>query len=380
MSSTAEEAAAIALLASLLLVPVSGCLEPIGEAAKETLGAEPPEAPMQAKTVEAYETAFPSMDPAEAASEGTSVAIVIDLAGDGDPVEVDAYVDRADEIAIQSYTNLSTARENVSIHPTYEPLILAAIGETKIFGSPPVLGAMYNASTTWANNSRTLQESRAAALVWDAYLQPSSFLATLEDAPPNASLAWNETTHRGEEVHEVDVEHTNETHLLDVTVRIDPDTGQLRHAEGEVWQQGLLEEPMAIEVEAAYGPEADHAFRQELVRLEAMTYVEGDRRPVGSVGTWTIQPSRSPSLVDLDEIEVQLWKPALDPADAELQASLPAEEAQTGTADARLAYEDVDGDGHVSPGDEVSFEADSRDARTWRLALHDEATGLRLIS
>jgi hypothetical protein len=98
---------------------------------------------------------------------------------------------------------------------------------------------------------------------------------------------------------------------------------------------------------------------------------------VNDTRTRTVQPSHEPGLVSLEEAEVHL----LDnrPRTEDPVLALPAETGATTTADAKLVYEDVDGDGHVSPGDEIRFTALSEDATGWTIAMHDEQTGMRTM-
>lgn len=402
----------VALVAGLLAVaPLSGCLEPIGEATQQALAGEnatqqktAPEAEDEAELAEdeiaaTYEAALSPVDAEDTDDEPFERAhITMDVESLEDAPEESAHfevsIDDAEEVFIMSLEDYQTGdSEELAGLEAGESILFGVVHKTTLAGVPPELVATYDANSTWENvtgtDSSDEEASPSSSQPLDDIPEPDEIVEDLEDVPDGAEIEARTVEHEGEQRLEITLQHDNGTESMDVRLLVDTERELpvlLEATYREAEEVTSIDEGAHVRAAFAYGEDASyHDYREELIRLEAMTihdeagetfsYVE-----INETETWTLKPSKNPGLVPLEEVEVQLRGTSGGFAsDSEAKLTLPAEEGQLVTEDATLAYEDVDGDGHVSPGDEVRFTPHTEQAQGWSIAMHDEETGMRTV-
>lgn len=408
MNDLATSPSSLAVLACCLLltVPLAGCLEPIGEATQDALtdpdsnasasesrhkqaadGEESSadEGPSRAEVADTYQTAFSGLEPSNDGIERFSTSLHSERIEGDQEVEMKLFVDVDSEIAILSFVNGTHGEE---YRPGLEELLLGVVHKTSLMGSPAALMGEYNESHSWSEIAKNLSEPRvdesSGMDTGGGFGEASLLFGGFQDVPPEALSGWEETTYEGREAREVQVQHDNETTEMDLRVVIDRDTQRPLALEGVVNESASLAEPSSVNATFAYGEEASHPYRDELVRLEAMTIESDDDSDVtlgASVNetlNYTVQPSANPGSIPLEEVTVQLRDSVGQPEASTLWTSLPAEEGELTTENATLAYVDHDDDGRVSPGDEIRFTPHTEEATRWDVVVEDEQTGMRL--
>lgn len=143
-----------------------------------------------------------------------------------------------------------------------------------------------------------------------------------------------------------------------------------------------LKSPGNIRMTFQYGDDASMGMRDDLTRVETMTYfVQGSSMTGQQPSKWTnhtIQPSR-----DLPEGEVALSEVVAHVTNrtfggqGEEVLNMSLDQGSAESDEARLTYEDADSDGMVSEGDEIRLERLDENA-SLSLELEDTVTGLRV--
>jgi len=404
VSQAHARSAKTALVAVLLLAaPMAGCLQPVGEAVQDAVGDEGDPAgntsaeassgdesvETQASVEESYRAAFDSLDPETGVLEEFAVTMHIEPLADAETRQVDAnfYLSVSNETAVVSFTNGTASPEQAG---DVERFLIGAVHHTGFLGTPNAVMGTYNESGSWEDQADNLTQSSPDSATMDPtenVIEPTALFTDVEALPDEAIQDSRETTYEGREALEVDVHHQNETGTANLTVILDRDDHRPFSVEGTLSNASSLEGPARIEMSFAYGGEATHPLADELRRLETMTIQNASDASLtvstAEPKTWTVQPSQNPGLIPLEEVEVLAESSTPGQGSmasgGETQLSLPAEEGQVESEDARLVYEDVDDDGHVSPGDEIRFTPLSSNATSWSVMLEDEKTGMRMV-
>lgn len=395
--STSRIALAVGLL---MLAPLAGCLEPVGEAAQDAVrdgapaeetGEEDAAGEAEAdgleedEVSETYESAFKRVEPGNETLDRVSMDIHIDVRTEEEVFDVGAYWNSRDKIVVVSFENGTPGAENPVQSDMMEGLLFGTVNKTTFLGVPPALMTDYNESETWEEDPFNFsdagsEDSQATGSSGDS-MDFSSMLDELDELPEEANVSWNTITYEGDRAHEIEVQHENETAYLDLRAVVDLENERPLLLEGTFAND--TQERVYLEVAFAYGEDADHEYADDLVRMEAMAITREDNRSLlgGSNETqnWTVLPSQNPGTIPLEEVEVHLQSDqgGTSPTNSETQAKLPAEDGRLVTEHVELVYEDSDGDGAVSPGDEIRFTPLSEEAQSWSLSLYDEETGMR---
>lgn len=381
---------AAVVLVALLTAAMAGCLEPIGSAVQDEIGddAQASDDAPASRTGEvdaSYRTAFAKLDP-----EGETVdrfAVTMNLtpvSGDDEPLNASFHLDVPDEVAVLSFANGTREAR------TSNTVFVAAVHGTSFVGTPSRVMATYNGSPSWEDAAKNLSnpthEEDANLDPTQNLLEPTRLFTDLQTLPEQALGEAQATTYRGQQALAVPVAHGNGTERVDLTVWLDPSTERPLAVEGRLANASSSGGPADIDMAFTYGEDADHRLEHALARQEAMTIRNDTDTTVtlstNETKTWTIQPSQDPGSVPLDEVEVQLRASSTAPlgGPGTLHVALPAEEGQARTSNATLVYDDVDGDGAVSPGDEIRFTPHTDEASRWTVSLLDEETGMRTVS
>lgn len=399
----------VGLVVTLLVsAPLAGCLDEVGDATKETLGAEDahhPEADQgeefdRGELEDTYESAFQALDADEGEIRRFSASM--DLKSlEGAPEERIAfgmYIDEPEEVmivSIEAFEDGVSSEDSTSAHALGlgEGFLMGVVHKTTFMGEPPELLAIYDANSSWAEQTDNMTEpDEQLGPAQDSggeMVDPQSIVEELEEIPDEAELAIQTVTYEGEKAKEIRVHHDNETHTFDFRLVIDPDLGAPLLLDGtfrESANVSSLEDGAHVRAEFSYGEGADHEYKDALLRLETMT-IHGQDDDAGSwaevneTQSWTVKPSQNPGSVPLEEVEIQMRGTSGGgfSGESEAKLTLAAEEGQTSTTDATLVYEDRDDDGHVSPGDEIRFVHHTTEAQGWSVSVHDEQTGLRTV-
>lgn len=389
----------------LVLAPTSGCLEAIGGAAQDALrsggsgasedDSSPDEGPdgdlSEGQTAHPYEAALATVTPSDEEVLRFSMAIEIEPLEDSEQESsrMKLFVDSQEHVMVLSVTNRSGGLSS-SPSTDVDTAVVGAVANTSFLGTSKALLGIYNESRSWDQdwgNLTNLAGSMANNNSGPApeLTDPSSLLEEMKDVPDDAEISSTETTYDGQPALELHVAYANATQEVDSTLVVARDTNRALHLEATVRGSGsgTLTGPGHVTVDFSYDAEATHPYSDELVRLETMTLTGSDDLVLGGYNetrSWTVQPSQNPGLIPLDDVEVHVqdsWKQDLSGGGA--QIVLPAEQGRLATPNATVVYDDVDGDGHISSGDEIRLIANSTQAGSWSVALYDEETEMRVL-
>lgn len=398
----------IALAVGLLaMAPLAGCLEPIGEATQEAIAGENAtqqepvgedeaelaedgeddgeQAPLNHDTAETYEAAFDSIEPGNDTAEAASFDAHVELPSEEKRFNMSAYWNSDEQIVVVSFENGTPGAENGLQAEMTEGLVFATVNKTTLFGVPPSMMADYNASESWDEDpfdfSEASDDTSQDVESSEDSMNLSSMLEEVDELPEDANVSWNTITYQGDRAHEVEIQHENETDYIDLRAVIDLEEERPLLLEGTF--ENETGDRVTMEMRFAYGEDADHEYADELVRMEAMAISreEGSSQLGASNATqnWTVLPSQNPGMVALEEVEVHLrTSQGGSGQGADSAVTLPAEDGSLVNEDAELVYDDVDGDGAVSPGDQIRFTPRSEEAQGWSVSLHDEETGMHV--
>lgn len=382
-------------LCVLIAAPLAGCLEPIGEAVQDQVDdGETPEEGIQAddgaradveqgEIADTYESAFTSLEPGE---DDEVDRVSMDLSATKletqERFEITAFWDEEERVAAMTFEN-GTQAEGQARLGSMEGVLIGSVGETTFFGVPPQLATYHDENKTWEDEPFNVssEETGSRASSQDM-LDPASMVDQMEALPEEANVTSSTVTHEGEQARQIQVAHDNETATIDARVLVDPDTERPLLVEGVVNDANTEEGPIDLSMAFTYGDQADHAYADELVRLEAMAVDSGTSSMFGGTSantTLTVQPSVNPGTIALDAVEVHAFTTSDEGTQAQVQMRLPAEDGRLSTENGELVYEDKDGDGHVSPGDEIRFTPSSDEASRWSVGLYDEETEMRTV-
>lgn len=406
----------IALAVGLLaMAPLAGCLEPIGEATQDALvgpnasqttssGAAEAEEVEVAAIEDTLSSSFVDLDPDEDEIPRRSMSFsATPVDGDGE-FHMGVLFDGEQKAAIISFEGIGLLNEtsdNASsgmgeaFFSEIDGMLFAQVHQTAFVGSPSSMIAVYNESTEWETEASNLTELDDGPLSMGGQsngsdsLDPGTIAENitegLEDLPDEATVTEEEITYQSQPASELHLRHENETDAIDLRVVIEKDPERLRLLEGTVQtadEEPPFEDGAEIEATFDYGESVDHRYRDDLDRLASMTILsaenvtEAEELAVNETRERTVQPSHEPGIVPVEDAEVHLVEPMNSEGPA---LELPAEEGSLATDEARLVYDDVDGDGYVSPGDEVRFTPLSAEATGWSLAMYDEETRMRTM-
>jgi len=403
----------------LLLAPLSGCLEPIGEATQDVVtdgsptteeadadvaDTEPADEVEVTEVEQAVGSSFVEVDQAQEEIPRRSASITMEpLDGEG-TFHMGVLFDPVDRTAIVSFEGLSQIQPSEpatsqSLMGDMDGILFGQIHQTTFVGTPSSAITVYNESADWNESASNLTDLEDEMSLTSSSSSTSDSLSPqqlahnltgeLEDLPGEATVSDRTITYQGDPAREIHVQHDNATTSLDLRFVLAQDTERLLAMNGTVEEadgEPPFDDGARIDATFGYEDEVHHRYEEDLHRLASMAILtpedtEGTLASpsyeVNDTRTRTVQPSHDPGLVSLEEAEVHL----LDnrPRTEDPVLALPAETGATTTADAKLVYEDVDGDGHVSPGDEIRFTALSEDATGWTIAMHDEQTGMRTM-
>lgn len=294
---------------------------------------------------------------------------------DGQSGNFTMFVDAEDEVAIANMETRSGGRGPGT-------LVVAQVHKTSFMGNEKdgFLG-IYNESAEPVDGLEQVDQPGSRSY---SSTGTGSFLSVLnqtENIPPNASLTWELRTYEGKDALSLNITHENATSKTQLTwiLWTDPDRPAL--VDGRVVDKES-DATATVRVEFQYGDEATHHLESGLKRLESMTFLNQSQSSATSSGegpykNFTIQPSAHPGRVALEEATAVV-KNNTGEASAEVFLELPLEEGSAQSEEVRLTFDDADGSGTVTPGDE--FVMKQRDENvTLLLTVEDEKTGLVLL-
>lgn len=395
-------ALAIGIAVSLLLLaPLAGCLEPIGEATQDALtdgsreqrssGSQHDQAPkaeeagdgessrlQEDDVAETYESAFSSVEPGKESPDRVSWDVHAEENASGNVVDMSLHWNARDKVAVMSFQNGTPGNERRVQSETDRPLVFGTVDKTSFVGSPSHLAADYNESGNWNDDTFNLSDMGTSGSSGEG-LDVSSMVEEIDDLPESANVEWKSITHEGKDAYEIEIEHENETDSIDMRAVVEADTERPLLVEGTF--ENATSGPTYLDMTFAYGEDAGHEHADKLLRMEAMALTTGNGSPVtnsptvNETYTLTVLPSQNPGMIPLEEVEVRLQNTSGGPStDPVTEVSLPAEDGRIVNDQLELVYDDVDGDGAVSPDDEIRFKPLSEEAASWHVMLYDEKT------
>lgn len=372
------------LVAALVaMAGLAGCAEQPGTDGGLDEGAE-------ART--AYQNAVSLFD--EGPSEADRVAVSLSVTGGESPGSMETLFAAEKSLLVMTMEG-AFADDSMSMQGDMAEMLVGQVHKSTFFGIPDtgVLG-FYNESQeppegfTSADTDPEASGGPGEDGETSPFTDPDALFDTLDEAPENATFSSSQITYDGEPALEIRAEWTENGTTYDVSVVVLTETEQLVRVEGEA--TGGEEGDHSFEMDVAYGDDATHPQEEALFRAETMIFSQGEPDPFSgqqsgsSDGTTnhTIQPSQNPGTIALGELSV-LAVPDAQEGDSQGPTppalTLSADEGTTENEDVRLTYEDADGDGMVSPGDEIVLEdLNTSDEATFTVELRDEETGLRL--
>lgn len=384
----------------LLTTPLAGCLEPIGEATQDALtdpnasstqaqspaagdgdGQADEEALAEGEVADTYEAAFSSVEPGSEGVDRVSMGIHAEPEG-SDPYNATVYWNAREEISVIGFAN-GTPGGAEGTGAQLERLLIATVNKTTFFGTPPAFAADYNASESWEEDPFNLSEAEGTGSMNASgeSLRFSQMLDEMGEIPEDAEISSDTITYEGQQAREIEISYENETGEVYLRAVIDAETELPLLVEGTM--PGFASQNEHLTMTFAYGEDADHAYADEFVRLEAMTILPEDGESGylatgNETRTWIVQPSRNPGMIELEQVEVVVRSSGQGYGAGETEHALAAEDGRLTNEDVELVYEDLDGDGAVSPGDEVRFTPRSEEAESWTVYLKDEKTGMHV--
>ncbi len=355
-----------------------------------------------AEARQAYASALKVLE--EGASEvdrvGLSMAFEA-LSGDEQGTgQVDGLFDEAQQLAIMSMSgSIFDEGGDMPVGPGGETFLFGQVAKTSFFGAPPSLIGMYNESAEPVEGFTAVDSTPESGVESGegSLFDPTTFLGALEsELPDDAEVSYAVVQHEGQAAIEINVTYAEDDASFDVRVVI------LEATELPALIETTFTDPNAtdpserdgrVTMAFTYDEQATHEHEEALVRLETMTLLDenavdpfgmGAQEDDGRFSNATIQPSINPGLIPLDELEIHIdadtGAPGMDGQETGAVLTMGAEEGVRENDQVRVSYEDVDEDGHVSPGDRIILEdLNTTDGERYALVLHDEVTGFNLV-
>jgi len=401
-----NSASRVALVVGLCLVvaPLAGCLEPVGEATKQALGDQPgAQAPGRSdeeasglddqrsteELASSYESAMASVEPDGDAVRRVSMDMSVQPVSDEDRGEMDMHmlIDADERLlaATMSGQGSSGAGDETSLENA--TILLGAVAKTTFFGVPPNLFGMHEENSSfeeaWGNLSKPTESGRGRSA---DVMDPTSLLEDIDELPKNKQLSETATAHEGEPAREIRIDAENETASFDgrLVVLEATDRPVLLEMTVEAEHSDQFGDKAEVVTTFAYGDDASHPHARDLTRLESMVIKrEGSLWGASDEAqrNWTVQSSANPGQVSLESAQVHLLSSSDGSPSAKATPVLrvDAERGEVETEDAIVEYVDVDEDGAVTPGDRIEFTPNSEAAQDWSVSLYDEQTKLRAM-
>lgn len=266
-------------------------------------------------------------------------------------------------------------------------LVVGRMGQTAIFGGDGSIISGYNDSAASPSAFDSLDELNPGTPGGSDSNPTFLFEALQKNLTQNVDeFTAEDITYQGEEALEIKSTGDEESGAsLRVVIWKEPKRPAL--IEGRVTEEAAqnnpnLEEPGEITMRFQYGDDATLEMRDDLTRVETLTFMSSEDASTtpGQEG-WlnhTIQPSRDipEGEVSLDEVTARVMNQTFGGQGEEVLA-VSLDQGSAESDEARFTYEDADGDGMVSEGDEIRVERLDENA-SLSLELEDTVTGLKV--
>jgi hypothetical protein len=267
-------------------------------------------------------------------------------------------------------------------------LTVARMGKTGLFGADKQALSTYNDSAQPVDNLSSLgnlevggQSGASPLFIFDAIRHNIT--------PAVSEFTAKETTYEGKDALEIEskTDPGGSDPYLRVVLWLEPKRPALVESKvtSEAAEGTSLQGAGELTMTFQYGEDASNAIRKPLVRVETMTYQSAEDASgafQGNQGRWTnhtIQPSRDIPAGEVALSEINgIVKNSSSRGQEEIVITMSLDEGSAESDEARLTYEDVDGNSMVSEGDVIRIEQLDENA-SLGLTLEDTETGWKVV-
>lgn len=205
----------------------------------------------------------------------------------------------------------------------------------------------------------------------------------------NASWSISRVQHEGRPAVEAHVRRTKEGATYEVTAVVWTDAERIAKVNGSIEAEdpstlgeGVSEGTFTFEF--AYGDDASHEYAKEVRRAASLAFKDQDDLSAFGGGdeaskSYTVKPTPADGIVPLEKATAIVSGSSGVGSSDDGKLRMPLEDGSASAGDVRATFEDVDGDGLVSPGDQLGITAlGDGSASSYSLTLLDEVTGVKV--
>ncbi len=339
-----------------------------------------------AQAFETYSRAFDNLDGPSSPARAL-VTVHVEARNATEPQSMDAriFFDRAAKtVAFAFKGDFPSDESGMSAFLSGRDILFARVDRTELCGFKEAIGAFYNAS---AAPPASISDAGGCGST------PSGsrdFFDEARNVTLDAVRTAKPVMYKGKPAVEISVSSTADEQTIAGTFVMYLDPALPAHAEFSS-KEADGEEPMDkdgfVTLDAAYDAAATFPEEAALARLATLSFrtIE-EMKPVGSPSgepgpqTVTIQPSGDAAKrLTLAEAQAQLVQPSPGGGPPTPKLTLDLDQGTAENDHAKLTFVDADADGKVSPGDSITFEPKSDDAKSLILGILDETTGYRAV-